>query len=220
MRGGSGVAGIKLLYTLLIGSGDTPLSRAPTHVKAALMAAAIALTALSRQPLALAALAGLTLTVSALSRDYAAFVKCVRGVKYLLALLLLATAASAIAGGSGAWQALAQALTTCLRTALLLTCFATISSSLSLAEVLSIARSLRMPKYVAYSVVLAVRFVPLVIHDLANVVDSLRIKGVYPGRGVAGRVRALRSVLQSTIIILTRRAERVAESIELRGILE
>ncbi len=212
-----GLAGdASALYSLLMRSSKTPLSKLPTAVKAALLAASIALTPLSSRPEFLAALACLTASLSIASRNYSAIPKCVKGVKYLLAVVAAASTASTIMCGGGVAEALINSGLTCLRMVLLLTCFSLVTTSVSLSESLRIARKLGIPKQVTYSLILAVRFIPLILYDLRCVTDSLMLKGVELSGGIRLRVKVLKLILESLVIILTYRIDRVTESIELR----
>lgn len=213
--------GLEALYEAFLGHPATPLARLNIVVKLALLVLAMVAAPFSGSPLGLLALTLIASVTLVASRRPEAVVDCAWGLRYLLILVAATTAVVEYLRGYSVTASLIDSLTMCLRVVLLLTIFSVVSSALTLEEVIRVANRLRVPKYVAYSFILALRFIPLVLHDMDEVLASLKLKGLTLGEdGLKGRVRALTCLLTALVIIVSFRRFKVAEAIEVRGLLE
>jgi len=79
-------------------------------------------------------------------------------------------------------------------------------------------RLLKIPKYFRFALVSSLRFVPLIILDLIQVIDSQRSRGLELEKGsILKRVKNLYPILLPLIMITINRSERIAEALETRG---
>ena len=221
MRVHAPLKGLEALYEVFLGDPATPLARLNLVVKFALLTLALIAAPFSGSPLGLLALTIIALVVLVASRRPEAVVDCAWGLRYLLILIATTTAVVEYLRGYSVTALLIDSLTMCLRVVLLLTIFSVVSSALTLEEVIRVAGLLRVPKCVAYSFILALRFIPLVLHDVNEVSASLKLKGLALSEGgLRWRVRALTCLLTALVIIVSFRRFKVAEAIEVRGLLE
>ncbi len=212
---------LEVLYEAFISGSTTPLTHLNVGVKLALLMLALAVAPFSGGPLGLLALASVALGVLIASRRPKAIVNCVLGLRYLLVMMVVIMAVVEYLRGYSLTASLIDSLVVGLRVVLLLTVFSVVSSAITLREVIDIADRLRIPKYLAYSFMLTLRFIPLILHDMNEVSASLRLKGISLSEGgLETRLRALRYLLISLVIITDLRRFKVAEAIEVRGLLE
>ncbi len=221
MRVHASSKGLRALYEVFLGDPATPLARLNVGVKLLLLVLAVVVAPFSGSPLGLLALTLIALVVLVASRRLEAVVDCVWGLRYLLILIAVTTTVVEYLRGYSVPALLVDPLTMCLRVVLLLTVFSVVSSAIALEEVIRVANRLRLPKYFAYSFILALRFVPLVLHDMDEVLTSFKLKGLtLSGGGLRGRIRVLTRLLTALVIIVSFRRFKVAEAIEVRGLLE
>ncbi|MCE4608559.1 MAG: energy-coupling factor transporter transmembrane protein EcfT [Caldisphaeraceae archaeon] len=221
MRIHSSSKDLEALYEAFLNDSTTPLTRLNVWIKLALLALILIVAFFSGNPLGLLALASATLVVLAISRKPRTIVNCVLGLRYLLVIIVAVTAIVEYLRGYSLTALLIDPLTMSLRVVLLLTVLSAVSSALTLKEVIEVADRLGIPKYIAYSFILALRFIPLILHDMNEVSASLKLKGISLSEGgLRARLKVLRYLLTSLVIITDFRRFKVAEAIEVRGLLE
>ena len=221
MRAGTQYKSLEALYEAFLNDSSTPLTSLNLGVKLVLLALALVVAPLSGSLLGFLALASMALAVLLASRRYEAIVNCMLGLRYLLVLMIVATAVVDYLRDYSLAALLTDSLALGLRVVLLLTIFSVISSAITLKEVTGIADRLKIPKYITYSFILSLRFIPLILHDMNEVSASLKLKGInLSDGGLRARLKALRYLLTSLVIIVGFRRFKVAEAIEVRGLLE
>ena len=209
------------LYEAFLGGSSSPLSRLNVVAKLALLVLAIVIAPFSGSPYGLLALVLVSAVTLAASRRPGTLINCAVGLRWVLLLIAVVTGVVDYLSGYSVVAAVADSLILCLRVLLLLTLFSVVSSALTVYEVLRLADRLMVPKSVAYSFVLAIRFIPLILNDVGEVSASLKLKGLSLGEGgLADRVRALTRLLTALVIVVSFRRFKVAEAILLRGLLD
>ncbi|MEB2793277.1 MAG: energy-coupling factor transporter transmembrane protein EcfT [Caldisphaeraceae archaeon] len=209
------------LYEAFLNDSTTPLAHLNVWIKLALLTLMLVIAFFSNNPLGLLALASITLAVLIASRKPKTIVNCILGLRHLLVIIVTATITVEYLRGYSLMASLTDSLTISLRMILLLTVLSIISSAITLKEIIEITNTLRIPKYIAYSFILTLRFIPLILHDMSEISTSLKLKGINPSEGgLRARLEALRYLLTSLAIITDFRRFKVAEAIEIRGLLE
>ncbi len=183
MRSRPASRGLEALYEVFLSNSITPLTRLNVGVKLTLLVLALLIAPLSGSPLGLLTLTSMTLAILVASRRLEAIINCALGLRYLLVVMVTATAVAEYLRGYPLTTLLIDSLITGLRVVLLLTVFSVISSAITLKEVIGVTDKLRVPKHIAYSFILALRFIPLILHDLSEVSASLRLKGISLSEG-------------------------------------
>lgn len=81
----------------------------------------------------------------------------------------------------------------------------------------SLVQQLRVSFRFGYGILAAYRFVPMLQYELANIRAAHRVRGFDESKGIAARVRALRSYSVPLLAITLRKAGRVAMAMDSRG---
>ncbi len=212
---------LQAFFDAFLSDPITPLARLNVWVKLAIIVIALMIAPFADHALGLLALASLALILLVASKKLMNMISCILGLKYVLAMIVLVTALAEYSRGYSLPVILIDASMICLRLILLLTIFSIISSAFRLKEIIDIADRLRIPRDIAYSFILALRFVPLVLHDMDEVLASLKLKGINLSEGgLSTRIKALKYLLASLVVIINFRRFKVAEAIEIRGLLK
>lgn len=94
-------------------------------------------------------------------------------------------------------------------------CFFATTDALEIGDILT---QLRIPYYISFSFVMALRFVPVLARDAENITAAQQSRGLELRRGsILRRIRKLLPILIPLVIIAIRRSQQLAEALESRA---
>ena len=160
------------------------------------------------------------ITIALISKCALSIINLVRGLKFLIIVMYVSITLIYVYEGQPYYLAMFNALVPIARLVILTGVFIILSRVISTKEVLDMLKAVKAPKGLAYAFLLTLRFIPLILHDLVNVTDSLRLKGVNRYGSRLKRIMSLRYYLTPLLVVSMERVEKVTEALELRGLLE